>query len=376
MNTPASQNPAPPAAPKVKKKIKPWMIVVICVFVVLLGVCAYILFRPDKSTSVIPKKVVDTKVANNLDGVKVDPSLATRHPLAVAIENHPDSRPQTGLDKAAIVYEAITEGGITRFLAVYGPYEVEKAGPVRSARTYFIDWLSELDAFYAHCGGNLDALDKIISDNIMDLDQFAVGDKAYWREPEAGKATEHTMYTDIKKLYDIAFNEKNWPKVGNYSSLKFKKALEETQRGAGQKVIIDFSSPSYNVSWTYDKATDKYLRFMAGVEHKDKVTDTQLTAVNVVVQEVERWEAPTSIGENGWAMKTIGEGKAQIFSEGKQITGTWKKAGRTSRTIYYDDKGTEIEFAPGRFWIEIVPPDVYSTVKVEPLPVTTPPATN
>ena len=75
-----------------------------------------------------------------LDGVMTDQESANRHPLGIIIENHPDARPQSGLDKASIVYEAIAEGGITRFLAIYGTYQAEKIGPVRSARTYYIDW--------------------------------------------------------------------------------------------------------------------------------------------------------------------------------------------------------------------------------------------
>ena len=72
-----------------------------------------------------------------------------RRPLAVMIENHADSRPQSGLSRADVVYEAVAEGGISRFLAVFycgaaagsaKPYDV---GPVRSARTYFLDWASE-----------------------------------------------------------------------------------------------------------------------------------------------------------------------------------------------------------------------------------------
>src|SRR3990167_10914858 len=58
---------------------------------------------------------------SNLDGTNAPKSLANRHPLAVIVENHPDARPQFGLGAASVVYEALTEGGITRILAIYGP---------------------------------------------------------------------------------------------------------------------------------------------------------------------------------------------------------------------------------------------------------------
>lgn len=355
-----------------KKKIKPWAIILTAFLALVLGFGGFIIYKyyyaKDKVTaSKQAKPKTSDLIANLLDGTKVDPDRAYRHPLAIMVENHPDARPQVGLDKASIVYEAITEGGITRFMAVYGPNDAAKVGPVRSARTYYIDWLSEFNAFYAHVGGNLDALDKINTDNILDLNQFSLGDKAYWREPEAGKAIEHTMFTSTSKLYDYAFNEKHWPTTSNFTSLKFKAPLELSLRDPGQKVQINFSSAEYNVTWTYNPVTNTYLRAMAGQPHKDRDTGKQLSATNVIVQQMKRWEAPTAINENGWAMQTIGSDKAKIFSQGKEIEGTWKKVDRTSRTLFYDNQGNEITFTPGQFWIEIVPPDIFPNISIEAL---------
>ena len=86
---------------------------------------------------------------------------STRRPLTVMIENHLDSRPQSGLSNADIVYEAVAEGGITRFMGVFYCNAVKGAsnkydvGPVRSARTYFLDLASEYADYplYTHVGG-------------------------------------------------------------------------------------------------------------------------------------------------------------------------------------------------------------------------------
>mgnify|MGYP001558040961 CR=1 FL=1 len=52
-------------------------------------------------------------------------------PLGVMVENHEDSRPQSGISRADIVYEAVAEGGITRLLAIYYCQEGGTVGPVR-----------------------------------------------------------------------------------------------------------------------------------------------------------------------------------------------------------------------------------------------------
>lgn len=304
------------------------------------------------------KKEPEVKKATSmLDGIQYPEVVANRHPLGIMIENHPEARPQTGLDKAKIVYEAITEGGITRFMAMYGPESAEKVGPVRSSRTYYLDWCLEYDCFYSHVGGNLDALQLIPKLDINDLDQFKYGTQAYWRVPEKGKATEHTMFTDTDKLWQIA-KDNGWNMSSDYTSLEFKTEAPLEQRPELSSITIDFSSPGYKVKWTYDKSSNNYLREMAGVAHNDGVTGKQLTAKNVIVQEVQRWSAVTEINEEGWAMKTVGTGKAKIFIDGKLTDGTWKKTDRNARTKYYGTDGQELSFNPGNTWVAIVPPDI------------------
>jgi hypothetical protein len=106
----------------------------------------------------------------------------SEHPIAVMIENHPEARPQSGLSKADVVYEVVAEGGITRFMGLFLCEEPPQfVGPVRSARTYYLDWLSEYNAFYAHVGGantdgKADALQQIKDYGIKDFDGIS-GDR-------------------------------------------------------------------------------------------------------------------------------------------------------------------------------------------------------
>lgn len=352
-----------------KPKIKPWVVVVIIIIslaVIAAGVVAYFRYFKKESflENILPSGKETVKVTNSLDGTKVEKSLANRHPLAIIIENHPEARPQVGLNEASIIYEAITEGGITRFMAVFGPRDTSKVGPVRSARTFFVDWASEFDAFLAHVGGNLDALDKIKTDGILDLDQFALGETAYWREPAAGIAIEHTMFTDTKKLYAAA-KQKGWPASGDFEALSFKEAKSDLSQDLTQRISIDFSEPQYRVVWDFDSESDTYLRTIGGYPHRDRNTGDRLATSNIIVQEMERWEAITTINEQGWAMQTIGTGRAKIFREGQLIEGTWKKTSRTDRTLFYDNEGKEIKFIPGQFWIEIAPPEVFGKITIE-----------
>jgi hypothetical protein len=299
-----------------------------------------------------------------LDGLMVSKDASLKHPLAIVVENHTDARPQSGLDKASVVYEAIAEGGITRFLALFSSFDAEKVGPVRSVRTFFVDWAHGYNAYIAHVGGNMDALDKIKSERSLDLDQFAHS-KPYWREYSTGLATEHTMYTSTSKLRDQAATL-GYSTANNFTVYKFKDdptGADKELLPASQKISVDFSNASYNATFQYDKETNSYKRLLAGKAHTDRVTKSQLNPKNVIVMTVARKAVVTRINEQGYEMTTVGSGKAKIFIDGKIIEGNWKKSSAADREIFYDSAGNEITFNRGQFWICVTPPDI--TTKVE-----------
>lgn len=305
---------------------------------------------PSKQATQSTTKTPELEICQ-LDGKSYSPDKANRHPLAVIVENHPDARPQSGLIDASIVYEAITEGGITRFMALYGPTDAKEIGPIRSARLFFMDFLKEYDAFFAHAGGNEDALANIANYAIKDLNHSS----KYFQRDYKGRsvASEHTLYSSTDQLYEYARSKGFDTGSGSYQTLKFK--ADGPASAEGKSIEINFSgSQTYAVKWTYNQSTNNYSRFMAGSEHKDRTTGAQITAKNIIIQEVARTLQPHgSYGSENWVFDTIGSGNAKILRDGQIIEGTWKKTERTGRTKFYDANGAEIEFNPGNTWYEI-----------------------
>jgi len=298
----------------------------------------------------------------------------TRYPLAVMIENHTEARPQSGLSYADVVYEAVAEGGITRFMAIYlcNLSDVQ-VGPVRSARTYYLDWLSEYDALYAHVGGAntpgpADALGQIIKYNIKDMNQFSIGFPTFWRDYQRlGRtvATEHTMYSTTQKLWEVA-SKRGW--VNNDSVRKWEDGFIQWKFKDDQKNVnaalptatninVEFwqSYGDFNVNWNFDTACNCYKRNNGGSSHQDLDNNQQLSAKNVVVQFEKESNANDGYENNAHLLyKTIGEGRALIFQDGKVIDGKWSKANRLARSKYTDSKGNEISFNRGVIWIQTV----------------------
>lgn len=302
-----------------------------------------------------------------------------RRPLAVMIENHEEARPQSGLSYADIIYETVAEGGITRFMAVnycgVAAYNVGFA-PVRSARTYFVDWVSEYDALYNHVGGAGQCNDPTVDERakalcqidrfaIKDMDQFAIPFPTCYRNYDRldhPVATEHTMVCYSNKLYELA-QKRDWTNVDeegvswdeNFVEWKFKDEAKESDRGTVSSITFshwDNMADKYGVKWNYDAATNNYLRINGGQPHIDLETKQQLSAKNIVIQ-----FAKETVGVDEHAhllYGTIGTGKALLFQDGKAIVGTWKKQTRTGRTTFFDDKGKEVVFNRGQIWIEVV----------------------
>lgn len=343
----------------IKKSTKYKTILIISIVVgvfIIAGAFAAKRFSSKKTgtnTSKNAPKTIQQLTKCMLDGKDYAKDLAIRNPLAVIVENHPDARPQSGLDKASVVYEAITEGGITRFLAIFGPEDAGTIGPIRSARLFFMDWVKEYDAFFAHAGGNEDALANIDKYSIKDIPH---SNTYYWRDNSKGVASEHTLFASTEKLFAYASSKKYDISTSNYTTMKFK--VDGPAAAVDQTINVNFSSAKFNVSWIYDRANNIYLRLLAGSPHNDAQTGKQLSAKNIVVQTVSRTLQPTgSYGSENWVFKTIGTGAANIFMDGKEIKGTWKKDSLTSRTKFYDVSGAEIEFNHGNTWYEILPPE-------------------
>ncbi len=304
----------------------------------------------------------------------------TRRPLAVMIENHVDARPLSGLSSADIVYEAVAEGGITRFMGIFYcgvAAGEEMLAPVRSARIYFVKLVPEYDALYNHVGGagrcddptvddRAKALCFIATNKVKDMDQFSLGFKQCHRltsRTNKDLAYEHTMACYTDQLYTEAA-ARGWTNVdtnlkskpswdANFTPWKFKD--DAAAKGSVTDIKFDFwaSQPSYSVGWKYDPATNAYLRFEAGQAAMDLNTNLQESARNVVIQFVK--ETGPLDEHLHMYYEDYGTGQMMLFQDGQVFTGTWTKAAAASRTKFILDGGKEVQFNRGMVWVELVP---------------------
>jgi len=283
-----------------------------------------------------------------LTGDIVSSAAATVQPVtAIMIENSPDARPQSGVKQAGIVYEAIAEGGITRFLTLHQQDKPQLIGPVRSVRMYYVDWLAPYNASVAHIGGSAAALAEVRGGNYRDIDQF-FNSGSYWRA--ADRYAPHNVYTSFDKLDALnkakGYNESHFT---GFTRVDGKSSDAPT----ATSIAINFSGPLYNTSYTYDKANNRYNRILAGVPHMDR-EDGQITPSVVVAMKIDM----SLVLQDGYRedIKTTGTGHAVIFQNGTAQEVTWHKPERASPITFTDNTtGKDVPLIRGQTWIAAIP---------------------
>jgi len=291
-----------------------------------------------------------------------DPLLHMRA-LAVKIENTPESRPALGITRADVVYETITEGGITRFNAIFQSDMPDDVGSVRSARNSDVTIVPQYDALFVFSGTN----------SLVWADLGRAGNIAFLEEGTAGKALyrvghkggPHNLYLNIPKVLD-RFEEKwhyiyqPWPRGFEFSDQI--DTSEFTDKDDAIEIFIPFSGSMFDVTWKYDPGNGKYMRYIGGKAQNDEgYGNNQIAADNVILLDVKYVPAPDVPGKGQtYNMNFNGSGTAIFFRDGVRIDCTWE-ANADHPPIFTDLKGNPIFYKPGKTWFQI-PRDIFATV--------------
>lgn len=301
-----------------------------------------------------PKPKAPLTIASPLTGLQVAPDLAKRPVTGIMIENSHDARPQSGLQDAGVVYEAIAEAGITRFLALFQDAQPQYIGPVRSLRPYYINYAAPFQASIVHVGGSPEALAKVTSGGYRNLDEFANGG-AFWRT--STHYAPHNVYTSFAKL--DALNQQKGFTTSLYTSWP-RKADKKLAVPTARTMDFTISSADFYVHYEYDVASNSYLRSEGGSPHMDLVSADDKTGVRLRPKVVIAIVVPQSQGalDASGAYYTdyddTGSGSAYVFEDGGVSVGAWTKTSETDQIEFTDSAGTPIKLDAGQTWITLV----------------------
>jgi hypothetical protein len=326
-------------------------------FSMVLGAVTYYYVQPTIAQKIEQKENEDKKQQELTENAKQYyftgwKDKPRKRALAVIIDNAVEARPQAGLENADVVVEFPVEGGLTRFIAVISQDDLDIVGPVRSARSYFVEIAEEYKAILVHAGGSEDSLELIATKKQDHLDEINGGVQvagAFWRAPDRLKP--HNLYTSSDTLRRVVKNLQLEAK--NISpQRKLLAEGEEIKGEAVQNIYLVYPEKSSLVRFTFDPEKGVFARYITneGIPHVNAVGE-QLFAANVLVQYT---DYHIQDGDGRLQILLHGEGDALIFRAGTVVKGRWQKA-PGGLTKFTDETGKELPLLEGPTWIEVVP---------------------
>lgn len=342
---------------KLKKPVK---IIIIIIALLLLaggGVTVYLLTggKPEDVKKIIPKP----KEKEEEPVVQIVDLTKKTRPFAVMVNNINEARTvQSGLNNAYMVYELIAEGGITRYLALFRDQEGLTIGSVRSARHYYLDYVLENDAMYAHFGWSPQAQSDIRTLGIDNINGLTYDGSYYYRINTIG--APHNAFTSYDLLKEIA-------EIRGYSLetdagvlLKYSAkpiSLKKYETTLANTVEVDYSNYTHN-TYKYDAETKLYTRYVNDEVQIDHNDETPITVKNIIIYQVNNY---TIAGDEKGRqfLENIGTGDGFYVTDGVAVPITWEKKDRANKTIYKLADGTELTVNDGNTWIQIVPLEGY-----------------
>ncbi len=330
----------------IKNLSKKKKIILAAVLLLLATAVVYAATR-DKTADVVEEITQpNKKYYSQLTGMDVDKDALEEPILAVMIENSEEARPQAGLDSAGIVFETVTEAGITRYLLLFQENKPEQIGPVRSVRPAYVDWAMGFDASIAHVGGSEQAL-KMIEDRNYDKDmnEFAHADSFFRR---ADKEAPHDAYAKSAVL--VALQKELEHKVSEFPALTFADGTPANPSSA-TVIALQFSHPVFGATFTYDTAANAYKRSLAGAPHVDENTGEQITVKNLIVFKQDIQSGAT------------GSGEATLYNNGTTTPIRWEQKSYSDRITFKDLSGNDVTLNRGDTWIAVLPPTGTITIQ-------------
>lgn len=341
------------------------LIIILVVLIALAGVLLAVKLINDKKngTQTSFKDIISlgSDTAKQKEEKKIQIYNGNDRPIAVMIDNHRGAWPQAGLNEAYLVYEIIVEGGETRLMPVFKGKTLEKIGPVRSSRHYFIDYAMENDAIYVHFGWSPQAESDIATYNVNNLNGITQSAKDFWRVKD--KKAPHNAVTSTNNILQMAQNKGYRTQSSAKSVLNYQTEEVTLEQGVQANHIVIPYSTSNTVSYTYDEINKRYIRYSKNIKQTDWVTGQDIVAKNIIITFAKNYQLSDPENKDRQGLNNIGDQKGYYITNGKAIEIVCSKTSRTSKTVYKDLQGNEIKVNDGNTYIQICPID--SNVVIE-----------
>ncbi len=244
-------------------------------------------------------------------------------------------------------------------MALYKGANVEKIGPVRSARHYFLDYAMENDAIYVHFGQSPQAESDLTKFSIHNINGIYEDGTTFWRVRD--KYAPHNAVTDTEKILQSAKN-KNYRTTSNEESVLNYVTEEVNIEGQDAMSVTIPHSELEVVEYKYNQDTKKYERYARGKKQTDWDTKEAVSTKNIIITFCDNYTLTDSENKGRQGLKNIGTFDGYYITNGKAMKIKCIKEARDKKTIYQDLEGNEIKVNDGNTWVNICPINAEVTI--------------
>lgn len=268
--------------------------------------------------------------------------------ISVMLNNHPEARPQSGLSKADLVIEILSEGQTTRLLTMFHSQMPEIAGPVRSAREYYFELADDYNALYVYHGA-AGFIEEMLRQGAADHLNGAYydNDGRLFRR-ESFRNAPHNSYVLFDAINDVATSS-GYTMEASYEPLSFltNEEAESLTGDPATEVTLRYGNES--VRYVYDESDQRYARYNNQSQTVELNDSTPIKLDNVFILETFH-EVIDSAGRRNIDFQSGGQ--ALLIQRGVSQQVEWEN--REGRLIPVRD-GNPVELIPGQTWINVVP---------------------
>ena len=334
-------------------------IIVLVILILIAGglFAAKIFLNIDDNSEIASTNSTDIGNEANSEPIVQTPKTLSgaERPIAVMIDNHIDAMPQAGLLEADIVYEIIVEGGETRLMLILQDKDIDKIGPVRSSRHYFLDYALENDAIYVHYGWSPQAQSDISTLGVNNINGIYESSDDFWRVSD--KYAPHNAVTSTENIMKIAESKDYRTTTSQEPVLNYVVAEVELEDGEiANNITIPYSYVN-TVEYVYDEELKEYVRYSRGEKQVDWDSGKTVTTKNIIIEKAENWTLNDGTSSGRQTIDNIKELDGYYITNGKAIPITCTKKTRSGKTVYKDLEGNEIDVNDGKTFIQICPED-------------------
>ena len=339
-----------------EKKSKGTLILFIILIILIIVIGGLLALKIIERNNTLPVQTID-ETSKQEEVEIVEPQVqiysGTDRPIAVMIDNNKNAWPQAGLNDAYIVYEIVVEGAETRLMALFKGKDLERIGPIRSSRHYFLDYALENDAIYVHYGWSPQAESDISKYNVDNVNGLVQSSSDFWRDKE--KYQPHNAVTATANILKIAERYEYRLTSEEESVLNYVTDEVELEDGIIATNVYIPTTSYVKATYQYNPETKRYTRYERGEKATDWNTEEEITTKNIIITFADNYTLQDAENKGRQGLNNVGQKDGYYITNGKAIKIICDKPSRTEKTVYKDLQGNEIEVNDGNTFIQICP---------------------